>query len=144
MMFGKHTDPCFNKAVQFSGTPTSGRPSAPMMGEHTAKVLSELGYDRDAIDELTSLKAPNPKSAAMTTQSLMTMMGQPQPAKAFAMVEKLQVGDTFAHREMPTITGVTAFEDCGAMHGVTVLDLSSTVAVRTFVSYLLQQSQTRR
>eukprot|EP01047_Picozoa_sp_COSAG01_P116252 COSAG01_NODE_44914_length_414_cov_1.114286_1_plen_138_part_11 len=40
-MFGQITAPRY--PVQFSATPTARRPGPPMMGEHTVKVLREVG-----------------------------------------------------------------------------------------------------
>jgi len=38
--------------IKLRGTPGSVRRSAPVQGQHTAEVLSELGYDADEISTL--------------------------------------------------------------------------------------------
>ena len=41
-------------AVKLSATPARVRRPAPTLGQHTAEVLGELGYDRAAINQLAS------------------------------------------------------------------------------------------
>ena len=41
-----------NNAAQFAGTPAMHRRGAPAHGEHSAEILSELGYDDESIEEL--------------------------------------------------------------------------------------------
>ena len=43
--------------VKLSETPGSVRLAPPVLGQHTAAVLGELGYDRAAIDALASAGA---------------------------------------------------------------------------------------
>ena len=38
--------------VQFSGQPVGKAPPAPLLGEHTAAILAELGYDAARLEEL--------------------------------------------------------------------------------------------
>ena len=66
-LFGKFKEPVLGSAVRFSGTPVSQRPSAPMMGEHTVKVLGEAGYSEAQIAALME------GGTAMSTESLMTV-----------------------------------------------------------------------
>ena len=69
-LFGKFKEPVLGSAVRFSGTPVSQRPSAPMMGEHTVKVLGEAGYSEA---QIAGLMEGGPKATAMSTESLMTV-----------------------------------------------------------------------
>ena len=44
-------------AMQLSATPARIRHRAPMLGEHTAEVLGELGYSEEEIDRLRAVQA---------------------------------------------------------------------------------------
>lgn len=44
-------------AARFSGTQAETRRQAPHLGEHTAQLLAELGYDQQTIDELITARA---------------------------------------------------------------------------------------
>jgi succinate--hydroxymethylglutarate CoA-transferase len=41
-----------NSPVKLSDTPASVRTAPPTLGQHTTAVLSEVGYDRQEIEEL--------------------------------------------------------------------------------------------
>jgi crotonobetainyl-CoA:carnitine CoA-transferase CaiB-like acyl-CoA transferase len=43
--------------IKFSETPGGVRTAAPVFGQHTREVLSELGYSDEEIDRLASLGA---------------------------------------------------------------------------------------
>jgi crotonobetainyl-CoA:carnitine CoA-transferase CaiB-like acyl-CoA transferase len=45
-----------NSPVKMSATPTSVRTAPPTLGQHTAGVLKELGYDQQEIDALKSAR----------------------------------------------------------------------------------------
>jgi len=47
--------------IKLSGTPAAVRRRAPRLGEHTAEVLREAGFDESAIAALTAHPSPSPK-----------------------------------------------------------------------------------
>ena len=55
-----------------------------MLGEHTVKLLGELGYSSTEISKLIS------NDAAVSTKSLLTKLGMANKARIFGVIEALQ------------------------------------------------------
>jgi crotonobetainyl-CoA:carnitine CoA-transferase CaiB-like acyl-CoA transferase len=70
----------------FSATPLAPRPAAPMLGEHTRKILLEHGYSAQEVQKMIDSKA------ATSTASLLLMKKEGSKAKVFTLIEKLQSG----------------------------------------------------
>jgi len=132
-LFGKFRAPRF--PATFSGTPLGSRPGPPMMGEHTVKILKELGKSDASIQEMLS------KGDATSTVTLMAAMGKPLPegpakaavakaGKAFGLWEKVQRGRTLNGSTLSAPIGTSPAWSAGkgAMHGVVVIDLCSLLA----------------
>eukprot|EP01062_Namystynia_karyoxenos_P022426 TRINITY_DN18601_c0_g1_i1.p1 TRINITY_DN18601_c0_g1~~TRINITY_DN18601_c0_g1_i1.p1 ORF type:complete len:840 (+),score=186.98 TRINITY_DN18601_c0_g1_i1:94-2520(+) len=92
VLFGEFRLPRFPAA--FSGTPLAERPCCPMLGEHTVKVLRELGYSAAAVQDMLGLgegkHAGQPP--ATSTHSLLLRAGEQRKASAFRLLELLQGG----------------------------------------------------
>lgn len=67
-----------------------------MLGEHTHKVLSELGYTAGSITDMLKPVPGQRFPPATSTRSFLDL-GKLPGGKAFAVVEMLQEGDTFGH-----------------------------------------------
>ena len=50
--------PMAGNFVQFNKTPASAKPWFPELGQHTTEVMSELGFNADAIAEVEAQKNP--------------------------------------------------------------------------------------
>eukprot|EP00747_Dinoflagellata_sp_TGD_P045847 gnl/TRDRNA2_/TRDRNA2_144091_c0_seq1.p1 gnl/TRDRNA2_/TRDRNA2_144091_c0~~gnl/TRDRNA2_/TRDRNA2_144091_c0_seq1.p1 ORF type:complete len:852 (-),score=162.84 gnl/TRDRNA2_/TRDRNA2_144091_c0_seq1:87-2606(-) len=135
--------------VYFPKTPLAPRPAAPMLGEHTAKLLSEMGFSHAEMEAMLESKA------AVSTKSLLQMKkaaAQDAAAKApaeqksaadaavadlakkikvFGLVEKVQGGNHFKTACLPKVaaSALPALPSgSGPMSGVKVLDASDYVA----------------
>ena len=131
-IFGTFTAPKF--PVSFSGSPCASRPGPPMMGEHTNKILSEIGMTTEKIGEM--LKSGD----AVSTHTLMGAMAKPLPdgpgkqavlkaGKAFGYWEKMQRGRTMDGSAANTAAITSGHKPgSGPMCGTAVLDFCSLVA----------------
>eukprot|EP01065_Artemidia_motanka_P024772 TRINITY_DN2967_c0_g1_i1.p1 TRINITY_DN2967_c0_g1~~TRINITY_DN2967_c0_g1_i1.p1 ORF type:complete len:806 (+),score=223.95 TRINITY_DN2967_c0_g1_i1:76-2493(+) len=120
--------------VSFSGTPLAKRPSAPMLGEHTAKILGEIGFSNKKVADMLQ------SGAAVSTKSLLQKMAAApgangpklqRAAKAFGLVEKLQGGRTLwsdEKRRRQSVTASALRPGQPPMTGYRVLELSSLIA----------------
>jgi crotonobetainyl-CoA:carnitine CoA-transferase CaiB-like acyl-CoA transferase len=133
--------------ITYSGTPVGPRPGAPMLGEHTAKVLRDLGLTPTDVRSLTA------KGDIVTTPSLMKGMAQQaeaggdaaaaakaaKGAKAFGFLESFQSGPTFDYTYPPpkpeveeswteSVWSGDATAGQGPMSGIIVVDLCSLLA----------------
>jgi len=107
--------------VTFSCTPPEPRPAAPMLGEQTTKLLSELGYSKDEVQVMLD------KGAAVSTKSLLIKKGPAaaKKAKIFKAVEMLQGGPAF---ERTAARRGDSWKEGGPFSGLRVLDASSLLA----------------
>ena len=94
-----------------------------MLGEHTNKVLGELGFTGPEIERLLE------SNAAVSTNSLLKRMGQAGKAKAFRPNELLQEGDTYAEQaaQRPPVPEPSTGTADGPLTGVKVLELTTGV-----------------
>lgn len=128
--------------AEFSQTPLGSRPAASMMGQDTVKIMSELGYSTDKIEErLAGGQAVSTKTMMQAMAKAMQKGVMPggekgaaaanKGAKAFGFIEKLQSGGTFDHTQPPlngTVIALNVDASPGPMDGVVVLDFCSMLA----------------
>ncbi len=129
-------------AAEFSQTPLSSRPAASMMGQETVKLMSELGYPTDRIEDLLAGgKAVSTKTLMQGMAKAMKQGAMPggeqgaaaatKGAKGFGLIEKLQSGGTFDHAQPPldkALLPLNVDASPGPMDGVVVLDFCSMLA----------------
>lgn len=106
---------------QFSKTPVEPRPCGPMLGEHTNKILTDLGYSAPEVDELLK------KKAATSTASLLLMKNETKKAKVFKFIEKCQSGVT-CHGGLKVTSSNKLKAGQPPLTGLRVLDATSMLA----------------
>jgi hypothetical protein len=123
LLFGEFQAATF--PALFSGTPATARESAPMLGEHTNKILKEVGYTDSAVAEMLESKV------AISTKSLLKLMKGPSKAiKAFGVIDALQTGNSFAAKQNlpPVIQGGKVDDAAGPLSGVKVVEFASLIS----------------
>ena len=127
--------------VSFSQSSLTSRESAVLVGEHTRKILTEIGYGSTQINQMLHT------NAATSTQSLIAGMGKlaqkkgnskgkqeaDKKAMIFGLLESLQQGDTFGKRHVTTKTATNTTTKAtlsrdGPLKGINVLDITMGIA----------------
>jgi crotonobetainyl-CoA:carnitine CoA-transferase CaiB-like acyl-CoA transferase len=137
LLFGKCRQGTF--PISFSETPVSKRECAVLVGEHTRKVLTNLGYSSIKINSMLKSKA------ATSTQTLIQNMAAAAPSKAKAEINKkaMVFGLLETVQEMSSFPSAPAIAkecgpkahgqggkntNCGALSGVKVVEFSTGIA----------------
>jgi crotonobetainyl-CoA:carnitine CoA-transferase CaiB-like acyl-CoA transferase len=133
LLFGKSRVGQF--PVTFSKTQLKKREAAVLVGEHTRKILKELNYSNNKINEMLSNR-----SATSTSTLIESMGGKEAEKKAmvFSLLESLQKGETFpekkrkkdesTHQAANGGTAHSAKSRDGALKSIKVLDITMNIA----------------